>query len=294
MTLGQLRTFLTVARTGSIRGAAAELVITEPSVSAAVASLSRELGAELTERVGRGIRLTDAGRHFAGYASRIVGLVDRAGRATREVAGRPGSLRLIAVTTAAEYVLPPILASFLKRYPEMLLSLDVVNRAVMLSRLTNDEADLAVGGRPPGEGGVVGHDIRPNPLVVVARADHPLRSRRSIDPSLLAKETWLLREPGSGTREAVREFLGGAGIEPNAVMNMGSNGAIKRAVSLGLGVTLTSHDAVAAELDAGELAHLRVRGTPIPRSWYVLRRNGSPLPPSARAFMEFLRSPQVA
>lgn len=290
MTLGQLRTFITVARMGSIRAAAGELQVSEPAVSAAVAALSRELGVELTERVGRGIRLSAPGLHLAEYATRILGLVDRAGRAVREVAGLPGSLRLIAVTTAGEYVLPPILASFLARTPDVHLSLDVVNRAVMFSRLVNEEADLAVGGRPPEGDEIAGEVMRPNHLVVVGRADHPLRKRRSIDPALLAGETWLLREPGSGTRETTEEFFRLGGIEPGAVMNMGSNGAIKRAVSLGLGLTLTSRDAVAEELAGGDLARLRVRGTPISRSWYALYRKGSPLPPSARAFMDFLRS----
>ncbi len=290
MTFGQLATFLAVARTGSIRAAAAQLVVTEPSVSAAVTALSRELGADLTERVGRGIRLTPAGRELAGYAARIVGLADRAGRTVREVAGHPGSLRLIAVTTAGEYVLPPILAAFFSRNPGVHLSLDVVNRAVLLSRLENEEADLAVGGRPPQGGGIEGEAFRPNPLVVVARADHPLRPRRSVDPARLAGETWLLREPGSGTREATEEFLREAAIEPHEVMEMGSNGAITRAVALGLGVTLTPREAVEAALGAGELALLRVRGTPIRRSWYVLYRRGSPLPPSARAFLRFLRT----
>src|SRR6266511_2515420 len=108
VTLGQLRTFLAVVQAGSIRGAATALVVTEPSVSAAITALSRELGVPLTERVGRGIRLTEAGGVFAEYATTMLGLADRAGRAAREAAGQPGHVRVSAVTTAGEYVLPPI------------------------------------------------------------------------------------------------------------------------------------------------------------------------------------------
>jgi DNA-binding transcriptional LysR family regulator len=290
VTFQQLRTFLAVAEAGSIRGAAAALVVTEPSVSAAVAQLGRELGVQLTERVGRGIRLTPAGEEFARYAARILGLSDRAARAAREAAGGGGHLRLAAVTTAGEYVLPPILARLLRARPGLRVSVEVGNRASTIARLLSEEADLALGGRPPERGGIEGEAFRSNPLVVVGPPDHGLGRKPGFHPRLLSGETWLLREPGSGTRQNAEEFLAAEGIEPGSVMTMGSNGAIKRAVALGLGVTLMSLDAVADELAAGDLVRLRARGTPLRRSWYVLYREGTPLPPSAAMFVRFLRS----
>src|SRR5688572_8858123 len=109
MTFGQLKTFLEVVRHGSIRAAAASLMVTEPSVSAGVASLQRELGVALVERQGRGIRVTPAGQEFAGYASQILGLYDKAARRAREKAGQTAQLRLSAVTTAGESLMAPIL-----------------------------------------------------------------------------------------------------------------------------------------------------------------------------------------
>ncbi len=293
MTLGQLRTFLEVARTGSIRGAAESLVVTEPSVSAAVAALRRELGVELVERQGRGIRLTDAGHELARYAGEILGLADRAGRAVREAAGETGHLRLAAVTTAGEYVLPPILAAFLRAQPELQVSLEVGNQADAVARLLNQQADLAVGGRPPPSGAIEGFTFLDNLLVVVARPDHPLRKRRSFDPKLLSDETWLMREPGSGVRQTADEFISSTGVEPRSILTIGSNGAIKHAVALGLGITLMSMHAVASELETGELARLAARGMPLRRAWHVLWRNGAALPPSAQSFLELLRSPAV-
>ncbi|HXF73794.1 MAG TPA: LysR family transcriptional regulator [Actinomycetota bacterium] len=290
MTLWQLRTFLAVAEAGSIRGAAAALFVSEPSVSAAVASLSRELGAPLTERVGRGIRLTEAGRELAGYAARILGLADRAGRAVREAAGRPGHLRIAAVTTAGEFVLPRLLARFLARRPGTEVSLEVGNRAETVARLLADQADLAVAGRPPSGSGIRGEPFAENLLVVVGPRDHPLAPRRGLPPERLSGETWLLREPGSGTRENALGFLAATGIEPGRVLTLGSNGAIVRAAGLGLGVAMLSLDAVAADLASGRLARLRVRGTPLRRAWHALTREGAPLPPSAVAFLGLLRS----
>src|SRR4249920_1714455 len=131
MTFAQLRTFLAVARTGSVRAAAADLVVTEPAVSAAVAALGRELGCELLARDGRGIRLTEAGRTMAAYAAELVGLAEQA---RREVAG--GSrLRLAGVTTAGEFVLPGLIKAFRERHPKVDVSLEVGNREEVLAAL---------------------------------------------------------------------------------------------------------------------------------------------------------------
>jgi DNA-binding transcriptional LysR family regulator len=290
MTLGQLRTFVEVARAGSVGGAAAALFVTEPSVSAAVASLRREIGVALVELDGRGIRLTPAGEELARYAEQIVGLSSQAVRAAREAGGGPGHLRLVGVTTAGEYVLPPLLAEFRSRYPQVQVSLEVGNRATVIGRLVAREADLAVGGRPPAESQISGEAFLDNPLVIVARADHPLSARRSIAATAIAGETWLLREPGSGTRETTEELWARKGIAPASVMTVGSNGAIKQAAAVGLGVTLMSKHAVSAELESGSLAQLRVKGTPLRRSWYALHLERAPIPRSAQLFLNLLRS----
>jgi len=290
MTFGQLRTFVEVARAGSIRGAAAALVVTEPSVSSAVSSLARELEVLLIEPAGRGIRLTAAGHELARYAAQILGLSERAVQAAREAAGAPGHLRIAGVTTAGEYVLPLLLAKYRERHPEVQISLEVGNRATAISRLLDREADLAVGGRPPSSSGIAGEAFLDNELSVVAHPVHPLRQRRAIQPVELSEETWLLREPGSGTREATEEFWAASGITPQSVMTVGSNGAIKHAATAGLGITLISLDAVEIELQSGVVVRLRVQGTPLQRPWHVLYVDGSELPRSAMLFLALLRS----
>lgn len=290
MTFGQLRAFVEVSRAGSIGGAAATLMVTEPSVSAAVSALRQEVGADLLERDGRGIRLTRAGQEFARYAAQILGLTDAAIRSTREVSGLPGHLRLVAVTTAGEYILPPLIARFRERFPDVDVSLEVVNRADAMAHLRAREADLAVGGRPPAESEIAGEAFQENHLVVVAPPNHKLAHRRGIDPASLAGETWLLREPGSGTRETTEEFWRASGIQRPSVMTVGSNGAIKQAAAVGLGITLMSSHAVDVELQLGSLAVLRVAGTPLRRSWHVLYIASASLPPAADRFLELLRS----
>src|SRR5262245_27041325 len=129
VTLNQLSSYLAVAREGSVSAAAEKLFVTQPSISAAVSALSRELGVDLTERVGRGVGLTAAGQAFRPYAADVLGLVEQGRQAAREAADLSmRSLRVAAVATAAEYVVPALLRSFSEMHPEIHLSLEVANR----------------------------------------------------------------------------------------------------------------------------------------------------------------------
>ena len=253
MTFGQLNTFLALARTGSVRGAAAALVVTEPAVSAAVSALQRDLGVELVTRQGRGVALTPAGETLARYAAELLGLRDQALREIREVR----ALRLAAVTTAGEYVVPPLLKAFRAEQPGVDVTVEVGNRAEVFERLARRQVDLAIGGRPPAGSGISGVAFLEYKLEVVTAPDHPVT-----DP---ADETWLLRERGSGTRATVEAFLEENGVAPRSTMTLGSNGAVKQAVAVGLGITLLSNHAAGPELAGG-------RRPPPPR------RPRSPLP----------------
>jgi len=287
MTFAQLRAFLAVVRHRSVTGAAAELYVTQPAISASLAALERDVGVRLVVRDRRGVRPTPSGEALAVFAAQCLALAEQ-GKDSAIAAAHPGRgrLRLAAVTTAGEYVVPPILKAFQERYPEVDPVLEVGNRALVLDRLLAREADLAVGGRPPADGHLEGRGFFSNDLVIVAAPDHPLAGRPGIDPRRL-DDSWLLREPGSGTRRTTEEFLTLHGIEPRRLLNLGSNGAVKQAAAVGLGVTLISAQAVALELAAGTLTRLRVRGTPLRRRWYLQYLEGGFLPDPAQAFLRF-------
>ena len=282
MTLNQLRTFLAVADNESVRGAAQELVVTQAAVSASLAALQKGLGLDLVAPDGRGLRLTDAGKAYASYARRILGLVDEAGLAAAASADpERGELRIAAVTTAAEQVVPHILGGFRRQHPLTGIRLEAGNRERVRSLLDRHQVDLAVTGRPEPGWEVDVHAVRPHELVVVAAHDLATEAEQASHPAdlltWLARQTWLLREPGSGTRASTAALLAELDIAPLTLI-VGSNGAIKESASVGLGVTLVSRDAVAAELATGRLAELRVPGTPLHRDWYLLARQ-EPLPP---------------
>jgi DNA-binding transcriptional LysR family regulator len=286
--LNQLRTYLAVAEHESVHGAAQELVVTQAAVSASLAALQKALGLALVAPDGRGLRLTDAGREYASYARRIIGLLDEAGRAAAACADpERGELRIAAVTTAAEQVVPAILGGFRRDHPLTGIRLEAGNRDQVRSLLDRHHVDLVVSGRPEPGWEVVVHAVRPHELVVVAAPDLAADATRAAGPgdagllAWLARQTWLLREPGSGTRASTAALLAELDIAPLALM-VGSNGAIRESVRVGLGVTLVSRDAVAAELAGGALAEIGVPGAPLHRDWFlVARREGLP-PPAAR------------
>jgi DNA-binding transcriptional LysR family regulator len=294
MTLTQLRAFVEVAAAGSVRQAAANLVVSQPAVSAAVAALQRDLGVPLVNREGRGLELTPAGQVFADYARRVLGLLEEARvAATGQLHPERGKVRLAAVTTVGEHVLPPFLAAFRSRCPEAEITLEVGNRNRVWELLGFREVDLVIGGRPPASGGFTTLATRSNRLVVVAprlRSTAGGPRHREVAVAELATQVWLVREPGSGTRATVEELFEDLGIAP-ATLTLGSNGAVRESVRAGLGVTLISRDAVARELERGTVEEWRSPGLPLERTWHLVGRSGEDLPPTAALFLEGLARP---
>jgi DNA-binding transcriptional LysR family regulator len=262
VTPARLQSFLAIVDAGSARAAAAQLHVTESAVSASLSALQQEVGATLFERHGRGLRLTESGAVFAAYARQILGLIDESVVAARSgAAPEAGRLRLGALTTAGEYLVPGLLADFRAAYPDVDVALEVGVRDHILQRLADHHLDVVVGGRPwPGRG-MVSRATRENSLIVVAAPDY--------DATDLAQATWLLREPGSGTRATMLALHASLGIAP-PTLSLGSHGAVIASAVLGLGVTLASADAVAWYLAEGELVHRHVTGTPMSRAWHLL------------------------
>lgn len=282
---------MAVVDAGSVRVAAERLVVTQPAVSSALASLAAEVGVALVARDGRGLRLTPAGVAFAAYTRQALGLLDQA---VNVAAGHDhperGRLRLAAVTTAGERIVPRLLASFRHRFPEAGVVLEVGNRRRVWDLLANRQVDLAIGGRPPAGQPLRSLATRPNLLVVVSGAAAGGRGGprvREVGLDDLAAATWLLREPGSGTRGTTEELLSDLELDPR-VLTVGSNGAILESVQVGLGITLISRDAVASELDNGRLEEWRHGRLPLRREWHVAGRAGEDLDPTALLLLEHL------
>ena len=269
-TVARLRALVTVADTGSVRQAARRLTVTESAVSSALSALAREVRVPLVERDGRGLRLTAAGQAYSRYARAILGLHEEglaAARADRDP--ERGRVRVAAVSTAGEYLLPAVLASFLARHPAVDIGLEVGSSERLWSLFSAHEADVVIGGRPPRHvGDAVIRASRPNLLVVVAA------------PVVAAgfevgRTRWLQREAGSGTRVTGEALLASLDADPPR-LTLGSGGAVVACAAAGLGATLVSRDAVARQLDEGELVEVAVPGTPLRRPWHAVTHERRP------------------
>jgi DNA-binding transcriptional LysR family regulator len=291
VTVTQLVAFLTVARRGSITAAAKELVVTQPSVSAAIGALQRELGVTLMERDGRSLRPTRAGDAYVPYAANVLGLLEQGARAAREAASDDGhTLRIGAVTTAGEHLVAPLLRTFREAHPDLEVTLQVGNRGEIFRRLADHEVDVAITGRAPEELPLVNRPFARNEFVLITAPSDPLAGRRGVPLADVAQRAWLLREPGSGTRIRCEEYLASHGLRPRT-LTLGSNGAIRQAVALGLGVALQSRCAVALELELGMLATISPREHLPQRAWHITYSDVGPVRGPVSAFVDFVQSP---
>jgi len=286
----QLKIFHTVARSGSFSRAAAELLISQPSVSIQVGDLERQFGTDLFEQVGKHVRLTEAGRVLDGYAARILALIDETRVAMDEVKGlRRGRLLLGATPTPGTYLLPALLGRFKEQYPSIEISLRLADTRRIQEMLLQHQLDLGViGGSvsfPDLEAAVLLNDE----LVLVVAPSHPFAALPSVRVADLAGEPFILRERGSGNREAADEALHRAGVHVTPVFEVEGAEMVKQAVAANLGLSILSRCAVELEVAAGRLRIVPIEGLRIERAISLLSRRDPRLPRVAQAFLEMIR-----
>jgi len=294
LTLRQLKVFEAVARHLNYTRAAEELHLTQPAVSMQVKQLEESLGVALFEQLGKRIHLTETGTEVLGYARSITQQLDELEGVLNSMKGLGGGRLRISVATTANYFIPTLLGTFSRRYTDVTVTLDVTNRETLLRQLSENVVDLVIMGQPPSEADVEAEPFLDNPLVVVAPPDHPLAGKKKIPLTRLQEETFLVREPGSGTRIAMERFFNERGMKLRTGMEVGSNEAIKQSVQAGLGLGLLSRATIEQELTLKRLVVLDIEDFPIMRHWYVVHRRGKRLSPAAQAFKEFLLKDAMA
>jgi DNA-binding transcriptional LysR family regulator len=287
-TLRQLQIFAAVARHLSYTRAAGELGLTQPAISMGVRSLEARAGLPLVERAGRGVALTAAGAELLPHAQAALRTLQEAEDALRALRGLEAGRVAIAVVSTAKYFAPRLLALFSRRHPALELKLAVHNREAVLRLLLDNEVDLALMGTPPRQLETTAFPFARHPLVVIAAPDHPLAGQRRIPVAALAREPFLVREPGSGTRAAMERFFAEHGVAPGATTEISSNETIKQAVMAGMGLGFISQHAIGLELAAGHLVLLQVAGLPVVRAWNLVHRAEKRLSPAAQAFKRFV------
>ncbi|NNG12204.1 MAG: LysR family transcriptional regulator [Halobacteria archaeon] len=286
-TLRQLQVFEAIVRLGSFTRAAEELFLTQPTVSMQTKKLSDVLGMQLFERVGRNIAPTEAGRELYTACRQVFELLANLEMKIADLKGlKRGHLR-IGVITTAKYLAPEMLGQFSRLYPGIELSLKVTNRERINERLLANEDDLYITGVPDEDLEVEAFPFAPNPLVVIAPREHPLVGKQNVSLEEISREPFIMREPGSGTRDATLRVFNAHGCRPRVRMELGSNEAIKHAVIGGLGLSVLSLHTLLMEGTQGAVAILNVKGFPIMRQWYIVYPRGKELSLVARTFLEF-------
>jgi DNA-binding transcriptional LysR family regulator len=289
ITLRQLDIFEAVARHLSFTRAAEELHLTQPAVSMQIKQLEDQIGMALFEQLGKKIFMTLAGNELYHYSRVIQQQLNEAEDVLEEIKGvRRGKLS-IAVASTANYFVPKLLAAFSALYPQVTFSLDVTNREGLLQHIENNDNDLVIMGKPPDNMDLEVIPFMENPLVIIAAPNHPLVGLRKIPLKKLQRESFVLREQGSGTRIALERFLEEHGIRISANMEMRSNEGIKQSVEAGLGIGIVSLHTLALFLEADHLKVLDVEHFPIMRHWYMVHRAGKRSSPVAQAFKEFVK-----
>jgi DNA-binding transcriptional LysR family regulator len=287
--LPQLRVFEASARLGCFARAAEELHLAQPTVSVQIKKLSETVGFPLFEQVGKRIYLTDAGHRVYAGCHDVFGALSSLEERLTEMRGLDSGHLQFAVTSTAKYFAPRLLGAFIRRYPGVETSLQVHNRSTLIERLRNNKDDLYMFADPPDQEEVMVQAVLSNPLVVLARSDHPLAGERDIALSRLACEPFLIREPGSGTRMVTLKLFEQHGLTPKIRMELSTNEAIREAILAGLGVSILSRYTLGLEPEQTRLVSLEVEGFPLESHWHFVYPVGKHLSVAARAFMDFAR-----
>lgn len=287
----QLRVFVTVADRQNFSRAAEELHMTQPAVSQYIQMLERTLGTKLLERNNKYVRLNKAGEIVYHHAREILGLYTRMQNLVDDLMNTPsGHLTIGASYTYGEYVLPHVVASMREYYPSITPTITIHNSTVIAEQVANRQLDVGIV-----EGEYVDEKMCIEPfaddrMYLIVSPHHHLAGKSELSIADLAGETWIVREEGSGTREAAEKMFRQLHITPARRMEFGSTQVIKESVEAGLGISLLSYWAIRKERKLGTLCTLKVAGTPVTRNFSLLTKSNEFHTKALEIFMDLIRN----
>jgi DNA-binding transcriptional LysR family regulator len=294
MDLRRLEVFVKVAELGSFSRAAESLFLTQPTVSEHVRALEDELGVPLLDRLGRGAVPTPAGTLLLGYARRMLALSRQAGQAIAQFQGRvSGELLVGGSTIPGEYVLPALIGAFRGKYPDVSVSLRIGSSGEVQGWVEDGRVEIGVVGAAPTARALEGRPLMADELVLVVPPEHGWAARETVGLDALRAEPMIVRERGSGSREAFESALAGVGLDLGGFRVVGeiaSTQAIKQAVRAGVGVSIVSRRAVEDECRAGLLACVKLDGLRIARAFHLVTHRDRSRSPLAQAFLALVES----
>ena len=289
VTLRQLRVFASVARHLSFTRAAEELNLTAPAVSMQIKEFEAEVGLPVFDRTSRQVSLTMVGEYMLAHARRVLAAMRDAEDLVARFRGLKTGPLDVGMVGTAEYFLPRLLAQFRHEHPGIEIRLQVANnREQIVTLMQQGEIELAIMGRPPQGWPTRAEPFAMHPHVLVTSIDHPFTRMEMVPASALGEEGFIVREPSSGSRAALDEYLRAHHVTARVVMQMSSNEAIKQAVMAGMGISLLSLHTLGLELEHRLIAAPETEGLPVMRRWHVVHNLAKTLSPAAEAFRYFI------
>jgi DNA-binding transcriptional LysR family regulator len=288
ITFRQLRLFLALAETGSVSGAAKLMHVTQPTASMQLKDITESVGLPLYEVVSKKIYLTDMGKELATTARAIAQNWDSFEQNADAVKGLSRGKLKVAVVSTAKYFMPRLVGSFCQKYPEIDVSLEILNRDGVVQRLRDNMDDIYIMSKPPNELDLSDEAFMPNPIVVIASTMDPLVKRVAVPLNELSKKRFILREKGSGTRMAGDQFFSKKKFRADVRLELGSNEALKESVAGGLGLGLVSKHALHGLVKEHGVGIVDVEGFPLPSAWHIVHPASKKLSPLALAFKQHL------
>ena len=292
MDLRQLEVFAKVVETRSFSRAAEALRLTQSTISEHVRLLEEEVGARLFDRLGRETVPTRAGDLLYGYAQRLLTLRAEAQQALQQFLGQiSGGLTVGASTIPGEYVLPPLIGAFREKFPQVSIALQIADSRKIAEAVVEGRVELGVVGARPEQRTLQAVELMPDELVVVVPPGHAWFGRKLVTLEDLQPEPLIVREPGSGSRQALETALDEAGPGLGGlrvIAEMGSTSAIKQAVKAGVGLSIMSKRAVEEECRHGLLWCLTIKDLRFTRHFYIVTHTGRSRSPLCQAFLDFL------
>ena len=288
-TFHQLKVFMAVVEKQSITKASEELNLTQPAVSIQLKNFQDQFEIPLTELVGRKIYITDFGKEIAAAAENILNEVYAINYKTMVYKGQLTGRLKISVVSNGKYVIPYFLSDFLKKYPEIELSMDVTNKAKVLESLDNNVVDFSLVSVLPEKLNIDKIELMQNKLYLVGNNERQFK-KKVYDKSIFEELPLIYREQGSGTRFTMELYIQKNELPVRKKMELTSNEAVKQAVIAGLGYSIMPLIGIKNELTNGDLQIIPVKGFPIKSVWNLIWLKNKKFSPSANAFLHYIQT----
>jgi DNA-binding transcriptional LysR family regulator len=288
----QLEAFVRVCEHKSFSRAAEALFLTQPTVSAHIIALEKELNAKLFDRGGREVGLTPVGEVLYEKAVKILKEKEKAVIELKYFMGSvEGEQLLISSSIPAVYVLPTLIKEFNSIYPKVVFKVRQADSGIVLNTIMDGRAELGVSGMKNTDRNLEFIPFCNDELVLATPVNWSSLSKKSIKVEKLFDQKLIVRERESGTRRTFERALKNKGFKPegfNIAAEFGSSEAIKQAIIQGLGVSIISKRAVEDYIKMNLVRIFRIEGINLNRYFYFVFKKGKTLSPNAENLIKFV------